>query len=418
MHKKNPAVLIMGVGAFTHGIAQRLIEQGFRVIVWLNREYGHYGAQQVAPCFTLHDFQSPLALLAQHPCDYCLPMSIDWAQQPWADALAERVNMLCPTGDALLLERDRHFAHRLCESVGIAVPRAYVAQNRLEAEAFIASHPAPYVIKNTLCSPTSPIHTIVCETLLDTQSWLHRIDYAEGVYLQEYLGHREAGHIAYVADGKITPLITNQEYKRAFNGNMGKIAGAPLGGIVEQDPDDKYHLARDLLTPLLPWFTAVNYRGPVQVTAIMREDRWHVIEYNCRLGVTCGTMIMTMLDNPEMLFTALAGGEFTPQFKQDKRIGVSVTLAGHGYPFLEVVGPQFPITIAQRTEADIWFNEVTTDHDEQLLADGHRLLEVNAYGTDLDTAIAKCYQQLSHIRCSSSYYRTDIGQSMWPPGQP
>ena len=150
--------------------------------------------------------------------------------------------------------------------------------NRIDAESFIAQNPAPYVLKNTLCSPTSPIHTIVCETLADTKSWLHRIDYAEGVYLQEYLGHREAGHIAFVQGETITPLITNQEYKRAFNGNMGKIAGAPLGGIVEQDPHDKYGLVAELIEPLKPWFKAVNYCGPVQVTAIFKENQWHVIE--------------------------------------------------------------------------------------------------------------------------------------------
>ena len=32
----------------------------------------------------------------------------------------------------------------------------------------------------------------------------------------------------------LTSQISNQEYKRAFTGNMGPIAGAPLGGIVEQ----------------------------------------------------------------------------------------------------------------------------------------------------------------------------------------
>lgn len=412
----SPSVLIMGVGAFTHGIAQKLCDAGFSVVVWLNRDYGHYGAQQVTQCFTTHEFSDPIRLLAEYPCDFCLPMSIDWAQQAWADELIAKTQILCPTGEALLLERDRHYAHRLCEQYDIAVPKAFVAKNRLEAEAFLTANPAPYVIKNTLCSPTSPIHTIVCETLADTHSWLHRIDYAEGVYLQEYLGHREAGHIAFVNGEEITPLITNQEYKRAFNGNLGKIAGAPLGGIVEQDLTDKYGLAAALIAPLRPWFKAIGYCGPVQVTAILKNNRWHVIEYNCRLGVTCGTMIMSMLNNPEALFNALSGKSFQPHFKSDKRIGVSVTLAGYGYPFLEVTGPAFPILIDNVSDADIWFNEVIPGNDKEILADGHRLLEINAYGDNLEKAVKRCYAQLEKIHCSGSYYRTDIAQSMWPPG--
>ena len=93
-----------------------------------------------------------------------------------------------------------------------------MARNRIEAEALLARSPRPYVLKNPLCSPTSPIHTILCETVEDTRSWLKHLDYAEGVFLQEYLGRREVGHIALVSGGELYSLVTNQEYKRAFAG--------------------------------------------------------------------------------------------------------------------------------------------------------------------------------------------------------
>ena len=108
----------------------------------------------------------------------------------------------------------------------------------------MARDPRPYVIKNPLCSPTSPVHTIVCESAADTERWLERVDYSEGIFLQEYMGRAEAGHIAVVSNGELHSLVTNQECKRAFTGNMGIVAGAPLGGLVENDPDDCYGLAR------------------------------------------------------------------------------------------------------------------------------------------------------------------------------
>src|SRR5262249_47644065 len=240
--------------------------------------------------------------------DFVIPMSIDWARAPWKDELLESgVPIFSPTGEAMKIESERDFARKLCSDFRIPFPQAFVARNRLEAEGILAKHPLPFVIKNPLCSPTSPIHTILCETLEDTRSWLRHVDYAEGVFLQEYLGRAEAGHIALVSDGKIHSLVTNQEYKRAFAGNMGIVAGAPLGGLVEQDPQDKYGLARELLHPLLPWFHEVNYHGPIQVTAVQRQGRWHVIEYNIRIGVTSGAMILRMLANPAevLLRTAL-----------------------------------------------------------------------------------------------------------------
>ena len=177
-----------------------------------------------------------------------------------------------------------------------------MASNRIEAERILAKNPQPFVIKNPLCSPTSPIHTILCETVADTRAWLRHVNYAEGVFLQEYLGRAEAGHIALVSGGEIHSLVTNQEYKYAFNGNLGIVAGAPLGGLVERDENDKYGLARELLHPLLPWFRKVNYHGPIQVTAIKTSvgrassragssgasphRKWHVIDkhpHRCHL---------------------------------------------------------------------------------------------------------------------------------------
>ncbi|MDG1253915.1 MAG: phosphoribosylamine--glycine ligase [Glaciecola sp.] len=417
------SVLIIGVGAFTHGLARTLQDAGANVIVWLSRDYGHYGPQQSCATYDEDDFASPIELLDTHACDIMIPMSIDWAQQTWARELCARIAVFCPSGDALLIERDRAFAQHIGEEAGIVFPRSFVAQNRLDAQDFLDTHPDPYVIKNTLCSPTSPIHTIVCETLADTQSWLDRIDYAEGVFFQEYMGHKEAGHIVFVQNGNITSLVSNQEYKRAFNGNMGKIAGAPLGGLIEADPDDKYDLAKKLIAPLQPWLKQVNYTGPLQVTAILKNNIWSVIEYNSRLGVTCGPMIMRMLNNPlDMLKAVIDGSPFIPDFKTDKPMGCSITLAGYGYPFLEVTGPAFPLTLPtalSSDKGDVWLNEVKAGKaisPSTVLADGHRLLDVNAFGQDKGTAVARAYALMQDVGCSNSYYRTDIGDTMWPPG--
>ena len=158
--------------------------------------------------------------------------------------------------------------------------------------------PRPYVLKNPICSPFSPIHAIICESPEDTLGWIERVDYAEGLFLQEYLGKEEAGHFVFISGGEIRSLVTNQEYKRAFTGDMGPLAGAPLAGIVEQDPDDKFGLARELIHPLKPWFEKTGYTGPLQVTAIRKEGTWHAIEYNIRLGVTTTALLLRMLKNP------------------------------------------------------------------------------------------------------------------------
>jgi phosphoribosylamine-glycine ligase len=433
-----PNAMILGVGSFAHSIGQTLADAGANVSTYLTRNYGHFSPSLVGETFSRDAFPSPVPLIREKKIDVVIPQSIDWATQPWAkDLIKSGVGIFSPNGEAMRIERERDFARELCAKFKIPFPKSFVASNRIEAEKILAKNPQPFVIKNPLCSPTSPIHTILCETVADTRAWLRHVNYAEGVFLQEYLGRAEAGHIALVSGGEIHSLVTNQEYKYAFNSNMGIVAGAPLGGLVERDENDKYGLASELLHPLLPWFRKVNYHGPIQVTAIkvgqasslspskieklktgkMPAPRWHVIEYNIRIGVTSGPMILRMLKNPaEIILRTAQNEKLELSFNDKLNFGCSLTLAGYGYPFTQVRGPQLPLEVDGKFDCDVWWNEAARNSDGKLISTGHRIADVIALAQTLKMAIAKAYANIRKIRVVGSYFRTDVGQSLWPPG--
>ena len=414
-----PSVMTLGVGSFAHSIGTSLADAGAEVSTYLTRNYGHYSPSLVGPTYACDSFPNPCTIVKEQGINLVIPQSIDWAQAPWAgDLIKSGAGIFCPTGEAMRIERERDFARKLCGDFKIPFPKSFVARNRIEAEKILRRQPRPFVIKNPLCSPTSPVHTILCETVADTRAWLRQVNYAEGVFLQEYLGRAEAGHIVLVSGGEIHSLVTNQEYKYAFNGNMGIVAGAPLGGLVERDPEDKYGLARQLIHPLRPWLRAAKFNGPLQVTAIKRGGRWHVIEYNIRIGVTAGPMILRMLKNPaETLLRTARNQKLDPQFSAAAKFGCSLTLAGYGYPFTQVRGPQLPLEVAGKFDCDVWWNEVAQGADGELLATGHRIADVIALAPTLKTAIARAYANIRKIRVVGSYFRTDVGQSLWPPGK-
>ena len=410
--------MILGVGSFAHSLGGALAESGANVTTYLTRNYGHFSPALVGKTFSRDAFPSPVPLLRENKISVVIPQSIDWALQPWAeDLIKSGIGIFSPTGEAMCIERERDFARELCAKFKIPFPKSFVASNRIEAEKILEKNPQPFVIKNPLCSPTSPIHTVMCETLADTRAWLRNVNYAEGIFLQEYLGRAEAGHIALVSGGEIYSLVTNQEYKYAHNGNLGIVAGAPLGGLVERDGKDKYGLARELIHPLKPWLRAVNYHGPLQVTAIKRGGQWHVIEYNIRIGVTSGPMILRMLKNPAEIILATARNEkLKLEFNNKLNFGCSLTLAGYGYPFTQVRGPQLPLEVDGKFDCDVWWNEVARGADGNLISTGHRIADVIALAPNLKTAIAKAYANIRKIRVVGSYFRTDVGQSLWPPG--
>src|SRR6266404_684616 len=193
--KQTTSTMVLGVGAFAYSTAQILKESGAAVATYLTRDYAHHAPSLAGPTYHRDQFPSPCPLIREQKMDLVIPMSIDWAQAPWKDELLELgVPIFSPTGEGIKIERERDFARGLCHDFNIPFPQALAARNRLEAEEILEKYPLPFVIKNPLCSPTSPIHTIVCETSEDTRSWLQHVDYADGVFLQGYLGRAEAGN--------------------------------------------------------------------------------------------------------------------------------------------------------------------------------------------------------------------------------
>ena len=167
------------------------------------------------------------------------------------------------------------------------------------------------------------------------------------------------------------------------------------------------------------WFKKVNYHGPIQVTAIQRDGKWHVVEYNIRIGVTSGAMLLRMLADPvETLIRTARNQKLDLEFVAGREFGCSVTLAGYGYPYVQVRGPRLPVETTGAFGCDVWWNEVARDADGTLLTTGHRIADVIAIGQTLEEAIQRSYANIRKIRSLSSYYREDIGKCLWPPGNP
>lgn len=268
----------------------------------------------------------------------------------------------------------------------------------------------PDVIKNPICSPKSPIQAIVCKSVEDTYEWLNRVDFSEGVFLQEYLGAEEIAHFAFVSNGNIQSIMTHWEYKRAFTGDMGPIAGAPLGSLVEQDLNDKYGLMREFILPLQPWLEKTHFCGILSVSAVKKNKRWYVIEYNVRIGVTINAFILQMLKNPAEVIIAVASGrKIKPSWDYPQKWGCSLTLAGYGYPYpLSVKPPKLPVSLTATLDCDLWWNEVDKT-DNGLYTCGPRIAEVASLAKNKQDAVSIVYKNIEKVQCLGSYYRLDIG---------
>ena len=96
--------------------------------------------------------------------------------------------------------------------------------------------------------------------------------------------------------------------------------------------------------------------------------------------------------------------------------------AGQGYPYVVPSIPNLPVVLNEPLDCDLWWNEVDVENKKlcmtshNTLAMGHRVCDVNAFSDNLPDAIDKVYQNIKKISCLGSYYRLDLGETLWPPG--
>ena len=84
--------------------------------------------------------------------------------------------------------------------------------------------------------------------------------------------------------------------------------------------------------------------------------------------------------------------------------------------------PPLPVRIEGKIDCDLWWNEVRSDslgiyaESHKGLDKGHRIADVNSFGKTVEEALQSAYQNISKIHCLHSYFRTDVGQTLWPIG--
>jgi phosphoribosylamine-glycine ligase len=75
-----------------------------------------------------------------------------------------------------------------------------------------------------------------------------------------------------------------------------------------------------------------------------------------------------------------------------------------------------PLEVSGPLDCDVWWNEVARNSEGGLMTTGHRIADVIALAPTLKAALARAYANIRKLRVVGSYYRTDVGQTLWPPG--
>ncbi len=242
------------------------------------------------------------------------------------------------------------------------------------------------------------------------------------VMLEAFLTGQEVSLLLLTDGDTVRPLPLAQDYKQAFDGDLGPMTGGM--GVVAPVPllsDAQFtEVMKTVVTPTLAGLRAegMSYRGVLFIGLMVTDERVEVLEYNVRFGDPETQAVLPLLksDLLELLEATAAGrlSEVTPRWSQEA--SACVVLAAPGYPGGYPTGLplKLPDTLPEHIRV---FHAGTALGERGLVSSGGRVLNVVAWAETLPEAVADAYRGVAQVDFPSAHLRRDVGGRLKMPAK-
>jgi phosphoribosylamine--glycine ligase len=235
------------------------------------------------------------------------------------------------------------------------------------------------------------------------------------VVIEEFLTGIELS-LFVLTDGQDYTIIGHaKDYKKIGEGDTGPNTGGMgcVSPVPFADAAFIQKVEEHIIAPTINGLAAeqLTYKGFVFIGLMNRDGEPYVIEYNCRMGDPETEVVIPRLQNDLVaLFTAVHDGTLKQQNIQiDSRSVATIMAVSGGYPGKYTTGIEIQ-GLAQSLPKDVLlFHAGTKSSNDKVLTNGGRVLAVSAFGSNLETAVARAADTISHISFDGMYYRKDIG---------
>ena len=415
-------ILIIGSGGREHALTWKLSQRPDVTEIFVAP--GNGGTAGIATNVAIKDSDIPalVAFAREKAVDLVVPGPELPLTLGVVDAMNEAgIPCFGPVAACARLEGSKAFAKEVMHAAGVPTAAAGVFTSRADADAFVAAHGAPLVIKadglaagkGVIVAMTDEEVKAALDLMFDNRAFG---DAGSTVLIEEFLKGEEVSLLCF-CDGKTAlPLPSAQDHKAVFDGDKGPNTGG-MGAYSPAPvlPDDRLDAMADIVTrPILAEmarrgtpFTGILYAG-----LMMTADGPKVLEYNVRFGdPECQPLLMRLKNDLANVMTACIEGRLDAmKLDIENRSALGVVLTSAGYPGSYPKG--MPISGIDEAEAmdDVKvFQAGTRREGERILANGGRVLCVTALGRDLRDAQKRAYEGLDHLTMEHSQFRSDIG---------
>jgi phosphoribosylamine--glycine ligase len=391
-------VLVVGSGGREHALAWKLSRAD--ELTELHAAPGNPGIATLGACHPARaeDGEGLLALARALDID----LVVVGPEAPLVAGVADDLRhagiaVFGPSAGAAQIEGSKRFAKDVLRAAGVPT-----------ADMLSAARP-PCVVKADGLAAGKGV--FVCRTQDELDEGLRGARaFGTSVVIEELLEGDEVSVLA-VCDGRhAVALPAAQDFKRAGDGDTGPNTGgmgaySPVAIDVEETLDLVHRpVLRELAERGLP-FIGTLYAG-----LMLTEDGPKVLEFNCRFGDPETQVIVPRIEGDllQLLCAAAAGSLTSTDLVVTDEAAVTVVLTGGRYPAENDSGtPIEGIADAEESGALV-FHAGTARHEERLVTNGGRILNVTGLGENVAEARERAYAACERISFPGMRYRHDI----------
>jgi phosphoribosylamine--glycine ligase len=416
-------VLVVGSGGREHALCWKLAASPLCDALYCAP--GNAGIAEVATCVDIasDDVDGLVAFAEREAIEFV----VVGPEAPLVLGLVDRledagIKAFGPRAAGAALEGSKGFMKDLCARYSIPTATYARFTDAAAAREFVEDCGAPIVIKADGLAAGKGVtvaHT-VDEALAAVEDILVEGRFgAAGTELvvEEFLAGEEASFFALVDGETAIPLVTAQDHKAVFDGDIGPNTGgmgaySPASVVT---PEMVERVMNEIILPTVYGLSneGIPFRGVLFAGLMIVNGKPYLLEYNVRFGDPECQVLMARLESdllPALLAAAdgcLSGFELAWR----EQAALCVVMAAEGYPGTPRKGTEIRGLAAASAVEDVTVFHAATarTEDGRIVASGGRVLGVTATGATVADAQRQAYLAVDRLDWPEGFCRRDIG---------
>lgn len=421
-------ILLLGSGAREHAIAKKIAES--KKTSELIVSPGNVGISQIAKC---ENISSDNEAIKQYIIENNVDMLVVGNEQPLADGIADclfedertrNLMVIGPKQKGAALESSKDFAKdfMIRHNIPTARYKSFGKDELNQAIDFLKTLSAPYVLKADGLAAGKGV--VISETLEQAEEELKEMlanakfgKASEKVVIEQFLKGIECS-VFVLTDGKHYCVLPEaKDYKRIGEGDTGLNTGG-MGSVSPVNFATKEFLEKvenKIIKPTIEGLQqdAIEYKGFIFIGLMNVEGEPYVIEYNVRMGDPETESVFPRIESDIVeAFELVSKGRLNEyELKVSEKVCATVFLVSKGYPENYEKG-KLITGFDSVSDCNLFHAGTKAGEGSQILTSGGRVIAVSCFGTTMQDALSKCYENIEKIDFEGKTFRRDIGKDL------